>query len=133
MKSRSLLATMRMQIAWRATRIETFRKELVTLPNNVVAKGPVKNYSRGDQPVGIDLSLGVAYGSPPNRVRQIVHEVFSSFESGSIQQVIYQMGARLLADRRSRGSRRADEPGLLARLLARPRVGDDRAERLNPD
>jgi len=32
------------------------------------------------------------------RVRQIVREVFQSFESGSIQQVIYQMGTRLLAE-----------------------------------
>ena len=32
------------------------------------------------------------------QVRQIVHEVFTSFESGSIQQVIYQMGTRILGD-----------------------------------
>jgi len=32
------------------------------------------------------------------RVRQIVRDVFTSFESGSIQQVIYQMGTKLLAD-----------------------------------
>jgi urate oxidase / 2-oxo-4-hydroxy-4-carboxy-5-ureidoimidazoline decarboxylase len=31
-------------------------------------------------------------------VRGLVHEVFRSFESGSIQQVIYQVGTRLLAD-----------------------------------
>jgi len=32
------------------------------------------------------------------RIRHIVHDVFASFESGSIQQVIYQMGARMLAE-----------------------------------
>ena len=32
------------------------------------------------------------------RVRAIVREVFASFESGSIQQVIYQMGAKILAE-----------------------------------
>ena len=32
------------------------------------------------------------------RVRQIVLDVFESFESGSIQQVIYQLGTRLLAE-----------------------------------
>jgi len=32
------------------------------------------------------------------RVRQIVHEVFQSFQSGSIQQVIYQMGEKMLAE-----------------------------------
>jgi urate oxidase len=32
------------------------------------------------------------------RVRQIVRDVFTSFESGSIQQVIYQMGTRMLEE-----------------------------------
>jgi urate oxidase len=32
------------------------------------------------------------------KVRDIVHEVFGSFESGSIQEVIYIMGTRILAD-----------------------------------
>ena len=32
------------------------------------------------------------------RVRAIVHDVFETFESGSIQQLIYQMGTQLLAD-----------------------------------
>jgi urate oxidase len=31
-------------------------------------------------------------------VRQIVHEVFAGFESGSIQQIIYQIGQKMLAD-----------------------------------
>jgi urate oxidase len=37
-------------------------------------------------------------GTVTARVRQIVREVFMSFESGSIQQVIYQMGTRTLAE-----------------------------------
>lgn len=32
------------------------------------------------------------------QVRQIVRDVFTSFESGSIQQVIYQIGTKMLAD-----------------------------------
>jgi urate oxidase / 2-oxo-4-hydroxy-4-carboxy-5-ureidoimidazoline decarboxylase len=32
------------------------------------------------------------------RVREIVHQVFQSFESGSIQQVIYQVGQKMLAE-----------------------------------
>jgi urate oxidase len=31
-------------------------------------------------------------------VRRIVREVFHAFESGSIQQVIYQIGTKMLAD-----------------------------------
>jgi urate oxidase / 2-oxo-4-hydroxy-4-carboxy-5-ureidoimidazoline decarboxylase len=36
-------------------------------------------------------------GRTTAEVRAIVHDVFESFESGSIQQVIYQMGTRVLA------------------------------------
>jgi urate oxidase len=32
------------------------------------------------------------------QVREIVHQVFRTFESGSIQQVIYQIGTKMLAD-----------------------------------
>jgi len=37
-------------------------------------------------------------GKVTTRVRQIVHEVFQSFESGSIQQVIYQIGEKMFAE-----------------------------------
>jgi urate oxidase len=37
-------------------------------------------------------------GAVTTRVRQIVRDVFAAFESGSIQQIIYQMATALLAD-----------------------------------
>lgn len=39
-------------------------------------------------------------GSEPiaGQVRQMVHDVFNGFESGSIQQIIYQIGTRMLAE-----------------------------------
>jgi urate oxidase len=37
-------------------------------------------------------------GAITQQARTIVHEVFNGFESGSIQQIIYQIGTRLLAD-----------------------------------
>lgn len=37
-------------------------------------------------------------GAVTGRVRQIVRDVFTSFESGSIQQVIYQMGTKMLGE-----------------------------------
>ncbi len=37
-------------------------------------------------------------GAVTARVRQLVRDVFTSFESGSIQQLIHQMGTRLLAE-----------------------------------
>ncbi len=37
-------------------------------------------------------------GTVVARARQIVHDVFASFESGSIQQVIYQIGTKMLGE-----------------------------------
>ncbi|HYO56360.1 mechanosensitive ion channel family protein [Archangium sp.] len=63
------------QVAWRATRLETSRKEIITLPNNVCSKEAVKNYSRGGQPVGVDLSFHGPYDRAPNEVKEAVLEV----------------------------------------------------------
>ncbi len=43
-------------------------------------------------------SAGFNSGAVTAAVRRIVREVFQAFESGSIQQVIYQIGTRMLAD-----------------------------------
>jgi len=60
-----------------------------------------------DRPLHMWLDLEWSYSSPAEycnegrvtaTVRTIVHEVFQTFESGSIQQVIYQMGMRILKD-----------------------------------
>lgn len=37
-------------------------------------------------------------GSIANSVRKLVHDVFDGFESGSIQQIIYQIGTKMLAE-----------------------------------
>jgi urate oxidase/2-oxo-4-hydroxy-4-carboxy-5-ureidoimidazoline decarboxylase len=37
-------------------------------------------------------------GTITARVRRMVHEIFHSFESGSIQQIIYQIGCRMLSE-----------------------------------
>ena len=60
-----------------------------------------------NRPLHMWLDLEWSYATPDAafsggavtaRVRQIVRDVFTSFESGSIQQVIYQMGTRMLAE-----------------------------------
>jgi CRP-like cAMP-binding protein len=60
------------QVAWRATRIENTRREVITLPNNILSKQPVKNYSRGAQPIGVDVPIRAPHDVPPNRVKDVV-------------------------------------------------------------
>lgn len=62
------------QIAWRATRIATWRREIVTLPNSKVAKEVVKNFSSSQEPVGVDQFLGLSLEAPPNQVKAAVVE-----------------------------------------------------------
>jgi small-conductance mechanosensitive channel/CRP-like cAMP-binding protein len=64
-----------MQIGWRATRIMTFRRESITLPNSMVAKEVVKNFSFAYEPVAIDIYLGLSYETPPNQVKAAVLDV----------------------------------------------------------
>lgn len=46
----------------------------------------------------VSTEAAFSKGSITTQVRHIVHEVFHGFESGSIQQIIYQIGTRILAD-----------------------------------
>lgn len=61
------------QIAWRSTRLETVRRELVTLPNSVLAKGNVVSYS-GGAAVALDLSVVASYDAAPNLVKSEILE-----------------------------------------------------------
>jgi urate oxidase/2-oxo-4-hydroxy-4-carboxy-5-ureidoimidazoline decarboxylase len=52
-----------------------------------------------NRPLHMWLDLDWAGPEPhTNQVRQLVHDVFNGFESGSIQQVIYQIGTKMLAE-----------------------------------
>ncbi len=71
------------------------RDEYTTLPD--IANRPLRMW--------LDLewlytapAAGLNSGASTACARQIVHDVFHSFESGSIQQVIYQIGTRMLAE-----------------------------------
>jgi urate oxidase / 2-oxo-4-hydroxy-4-carboxy-5-ureidoimidazoline decarboxylase len=63
---------------------------------------PLRGSRPADSPLAGQASRSTPAGSPGTsdvaRVRHIVHDVFASFESGSIQQVIYQMGTRILGE-----------------------------------
>lgn len=62
------------QIAWRSTRIETMRGEAITIPNSLIAKEKLTNYTRGGLPMAIDLEFGASYSAPPNFVKAEVME-----------------------------------------------------------
>lgn len=58
------------EVAWRGVKIETRRLELITIPNNMLARGVIVNLSRQlDGPVCRDLFVHVDRSVPPNLVR----------------------------------------------------------------
>jgi small-conductance mechanosensitive channel/CRP-like cAMP-binding protein len=68
------------QVAWRGTKLETLRREQVTLPNGTIAKANVVNFSRHGQ-VASELSIGLDYRCAPTTVKQIIREVLASLPS----------------------------------------------------
>jgi small-conductance mechanosensitive channel/CRP-like cAMP-binding protein len=57
------------EVTWRATKIRTKLGNLVVIPNNVVAREAISNYSEPALPTRVMLDVGAAYGAPPNDVR----------------------------------------------------------------
>jgi small-conductance mechanosensitive channel/CRP-like cAMP-binding protein len=60
---------------WRATRVRTRSDDYIVIPNSVITKESVVNYSRPTGSHGCYLSIGVSYNTPPNKARTAILEV----------------------------------------------------------
>lgn len=60
------------EVTWRATKIRTKAGNLVVIPNNVIAKEAINNYSEPAAPTRSFVEVGAAYGVPPNEVRDAI-------------------------------------------------------------
>jgi small-conductance mechanosensitive channel/CRP-like cAMP-binding protein len=57
------------EITWRATRLRTKDGTMVSVPNSVIVKEPIKNYSEPAVPTRLYIDVGASYQTPPNDVR----------------------------------------------------------------
>ena len=62
------------EVTWRATKLRTKAGTLVILPNNVVSKEAITNYSEPTAPVRTFVEVGAAYQAPPNQVKAAMLE-----------------------------------------------------------
>jgi CRP-like cAMP-binding protein len=57
-------------IGWRSTRVMTRAQERLEIPNSLLAKDVLTNYSHA-QAVGDEIFVGLTYSEPPNRVKEV--------------------------------------------------------------
>jgi len=66
------------EITWRATKLRTKNGQFLIVPNSIISKDPVLNYSEPIVPTRIDVEIGASYAVPPNDVKRAMHEAIAN-------------------------------------------------------
>jgi small-conductance mechanosensitive channel/CRP-like cAMP-binding protein len=62
------------EVTWRATKIRTKAGNFVVVPNSVVAKETITNYSEPTQDTRLEVEVGASYDATPNEVKAVIRE-----------------------------------------------------------
>src|SRR5215217_342033 len=62
------------EITWRATKLRTKTGNFIIVPNNIVAKEAITNYSEPAAPTRLEVEVGASYLTPPNVVKAAIRE-----------------------------------------------------------
>ena len=60
------------EITWRATKIRTKAGNFVIVPNSVLSRDTITNYSEPAPDTRLDVEVDVSYDTPPNRVKAVI-------------------------------------------------------------
>ncbi len=66
------------EITWRATKLRTKAGQFLVVPNSVIGKEPVLNFSEPTVPTRVEVEVGASYATPPNDVKRAVHEAIAN-------------------------------------------------------
>jgi len=66
------------EITWRATKLRTKTGNVVVVPNNIVSKEAITNYSEPAAPTRIAVDVGVTYETPPAAMKEAMAEALGS-------------------------------------------------------
>ncbi len=67
-------------VGMRTTKIRTFEKSLVAIPNSTVATSPIENYSRRGIR-RIKMTIGLTYGTTKDQIKAVVNDLRESIAS----------------------------------------------------
>src|SRR5687767_9637272 len=65
------------EVTWRATKLRTKSGNFIVVPNNIIAKEAITNYSEPATPTRLDIEVGVSYSSSPHTVKEAIREAIS--------------------------------------------------------
>jgi small-conductance mechanosensitive channel/CRP-like cAMP-binding protein len=66
------------EITWRATKLRTKAGQFLVVPNGVISKEPILNYSEPTIPTRLEVEVGASYDSPPNDVKAALREALDN-------------------------------------------------------
>ena len=72
------------RVGWRSTSIQSLTKNLVVVPNSTLAKAVVTNFSHPERRMLLPIEVGVAYGTDPRWVCQVLQEVMEQSVSDKV-------------------------------------------------
>ena len=62
------------EVTWRATKLRTKQGNFAIVPNNIVAKEAIINFSEPAAPLRLEVEVGASYLVPPNKVKAAMME-----------------------------------------------------------
>ena len=66
------------EITWRATKLRTKAGQFLIVPNGMMSKEAIINYSEPIIPTRVEVEIGASYSSPPNEVKAAIREALQN-------------------------------------------------------
>lgn len=66
------------EVTWRATKLRTKAGQFLIVPNSVISKEPLLNFSEPTVPTRVEVEVGASYLVPPNDVKRAMHEAMNN-------------------------------------------------------
>ena len=66
------------EITWRATKLRTIAGQFLIVPNGIMSKEAILNYSEPTLPTRLHIDVGTSYLTPPNEVKAAIADALAS-------------------------------------------------------